>query len=263
MENPRKYGSPPFTAAVIHGGPGAGGEMVPVARKLATGRGILEPLQTAITLEGQVDELKRILEARADLPVVLVGYSWGAWLSFILTARYPALVKKLILVASGPFEEQYAAGILTTRLNRLAEEERAEVRSLMEVLGTPGTKTEPGLLARFGTLLSRADAYDPVEPEAGEPGQVECNSQIFQNVWPAASRMRRSGRLLELGRQIKCPVAAIHGDYDPHPAEGVEKPLSMVIQDFRMILLDHCGHTPWLERRANEKFYKVLIKELL
>ncbi|NBD34478.1 MAG: alpha/beta hydrolase, partial [Chloroflexi bacterium] len=31
----RTYGHPPFDVAVIHGGPGAGGEMAPVAHELA------------------------------------------------------------------------------------------------------------------------------------------------------------------------------------------------------------------------------------
>ena len=35
MSNLRTYGEPPFGVAVIHGGPGAGGEMAPVARVLA------------------------------------------------------------------------------------------------------------------------------------------------------------------------------------------------------------------------------------
>ena len=29
-------------------------------------------------------------------------------------------------------------------------------------------------------------------------------------------------------------MIAIHGDYDPHPAEGVEKPLATVLKDFRL-----------------------------
>ena len=57
MQNLRTYGKAPLTAAVIHGGPGAGGEMAPVARKLAYDYGVLEPIQTATTLEGQVQEL--------------------------------------------------------------------------------------------------------------------------------------------------------------------------------------------------------------
>jgi len=46
MKNFRKYGKPPFRVAVIHGGPGAGGEMAPVVRELASDCGVLEPIQT-------------------------------------------------------------------------------------------------------------------------------------------------------------------------------------------------------------------------
>src|SRR3990172_8273086 len=100
MEKLRKYGNKPYNIAVIHGGPGAPGEVAPVARELASNRGILEPFQAADTCEGQVQELKAILEENATLPLTLVGHSWGAILSFILAARYPALVKKLIMVSS-------------------------------------------------------------------------------------------------------------------------------------------------------------------
>jgi hypothetical protein len=40
MKNLRKYGKPPFSVAVIHGGPGAGGEMAPVAWELASDCGV-------------------------------------------------------------------------------------------------------------------------------------------------------------------------------------------------------------------------------
>src|SRR5258706_5398992 len=115
MKNPRSYGSAPFNPAVIHGGPGAPGYMAPVARELSFEWGVLEPLQTANSLEGQVQELRILLEKNADLPVTLIGSSWGAMLSFILTARYPELVKKLILIGSAVFEARYAGGIQETR----------------------------------------------------------------------------------------------------------------------------------------------------
>ena len=35
MQNVHTYGKAPFTVAVIHGGPEAGGEMAPLARELA------------------------------------------------------------------------------------------------------------------------------------------------------------------------------------------------------------------------------------
>jgi hypothetical protein len=52
MDNLRKYGREPYTLALIHGGPGAPGEMAPVARELSRAYGVLEPLQTATTLNG-------------------------------------------------------------------------------------------------------------------------------------------------------------------------------------------------------------------
>lgn len=55
MKNLRTYGKAPLTSAVIHGGPGAAGEMAPVAR------------ETATSLEGQIDELKMVLEENGDL----------------------------------------------------------------------------------------------------------------------------------------------------------------------------------------------------
>lgn len=74
--------------------------------------------------------------------------------------------------------------------------------------------------------------------------------------------MRRTGKLLELAKQIHCGVMAIHGDYDPHPAEGVREPLSAVLKDFRFVLLKQCGHKPWIERQAKEEFFRVLEREL-
>jgi len=257
MQNLRIYGNKPFTIAVLHGGPGASGEMAPVARELSSIRGVLEPLQTAASLDGQVRELREVLKENADLPITLVGWSWGAWLGFIFAARHHSSVKKLILVASAPFEEKYAANIMQTRLNRLKEEERAEALSLVKALNDPAIEDKDTPLARFGELISRADSYDPL-PYDSE--LLECRFDIYRNVWEEASEMRSSGRLLELGKKIRCPVIAIHGDYDPHPYEGVKTPLSHILKDFRFILLEHCGHRPWVERAARDRFYKVLKK---
>jgi pimeloyl-ACP methyl ester carboxylesterase len=262
LENLRTYGKAPFSVAVVHGGPGAGGEMAPVARELASGRGVLEPIQTATSLEGQVEELRAVLETYGDLPVTLVGYSWGAWLSFIVAARYPAIIKRLILVGSGPFEEKHVARLKETRSNRLSQEERAAFESIIGVLGDPSTVDKDKLLAQLGALALKTDAYDPIKGEADESDAAGGRGDVFQSVWQDAAEMRRSGELLELGERVECPVVAIHGDYDPHPAAGVQEPLSTVLERFRFILLKSCGHTPWIERQARDEFYRVLEKEL-
>jgi pimeloyl-ACP methyl ester carboxylesterase len=259
MKNLRKYGSRPFDLAVVHGGPGAPGEMAPVARELASIRGVLEPLQTATTLEGQVQELRLVLEKDGALPVTLIGFSWGAMLSFMLSARYPALVKKLVLIGSAAYEDSYAADITVTRLNRLDEEGRIEVLSLAESLDASASGDKNASLARLGELLARADSYDPL-PHDNEV--LEYQYDTYQRVWGQAARLRKQGKFRVLGKRIRCPVVAIHGDYDPHPAAGVRDSLAPVIKDFRFILLEKCGHYPWREQGAKDRFYNILKDEI-
>jgi pimeloyl-ACP methyl ester carboxylesterase len=91
---------------------------------------------------------------------------------------------------------------------------------------------------------------------------IEYRYDIYENVWKQAQELRTSGGLVALGKHIHCPVVAIHGDYDPHPADGVKIPLSRVIKNFRFILLENCGHRPWLERSARDRFYEILNEEL-
>ena len=269
MENPRKYGHAPFGVAVIHGGPGAPGGMAPVARELSALRGILEPLQTATSFEGQILELKSALERHADIPAALVGHSYGAVLSYCLAADFPRLVSKLVLVSSGPFEKRYAEGIMETRLGRLSREERSQATALMKYLSDAAGADKTARFWQLGRLFERADSCAPLPVDVGTGDELALNPEasedqyrIHRGVWAEVERLRASGELLERGRHIRCPVVAIHGDYDPHPAEGVREPLASVIGDFRFLLLKDCGHEPWIERAAKAEFFRILAEEL-
>lgn len=258
MNNLRKYGSPPFTVAVIHGGPGASGEMAAVAKELSSTRGVLEPLQTATSVVGQVNELRDVLKSEGTPPVTLIGFSWGAWLSFITAALHPTLVKKLILISSSPFEGHYAEDIMKTRISRLSEDEQSRLSALMDVMVGESADDMNIVMAQFGELIMEADSFTP---PLHEDTVVDYQHDIYKAVWPEANKLRNSGQLLELGRQIQCPVVAIHGDYDPHSIEGVQEPLSRVLEEFKLTPLKDCGHYPWREQFAREKFYEVLRKE--
>lgn len=222
--NLRKYGKAPYDIVLVHGGPGAAGEMQPVARKLESIHGVLEPLQTAHTISGQLKELKGTLEAVGDSPYTLVGYSWGAMLSFMFAAKHPELVKKLILVSSAVFEESYAANIMQTRFERCTPGDRQEFQTLLAVLNN--SKDKKSVLLKLEKLISKADAFDPLPNDADT--KIDFSYDIYESVWEEAKILRSSGQLLRLGTQIKCPVVAIHGDYDPHPADGVQQPLLTV-----------------------------------
>jgi hypothetical protein len=207
MSNCRVYGAKPYQIALIHGGPGAAGSMQPCAQMLANTRGILEPIQTADTLEGQIEELRQTLEAYAKLPVILIGHSWGAMLSYLFTARYPSYVKKLIMVASAVFDASYAQHIMETRLNRLSPEKRIHLDELENQLQNKSNHSDQ-LFFQLGKMIEAADTFDPltVTTSAIIPGQY----QIYQQVWPQAEAMRATGELLTVGKNIDCPVVITH-----------------------------------------------------
>ncbi|OPY25798.1 MAG: Alpha/beta hydrolase family protein [Methanocella sp. PtaU1.Bin125] len=256
----RKYGRSPYTVAAVHGGPGAPGSLAPVARELSRYCGVIEHLESARTVDGQVRELLDVLREHGQPPVTLIGHSWGAWLIFIFAARYPQTARKLILVGSGPFEERYAAGIMDTRLARLSEEEKQQARALIASLQSPGATNRTTLFSLYGALMSKADAFDPLPGDRDDI--VEFQENVYQEVWLEAMRLRQTRGLMALAKDIRCPVVAIHGDYDPHPAEGVKEPLGRALKDFRFVLLEKCGHEPWKERAAAARFYEILREEL-
>jgi pimeloyl-ACP methyl ester carboxylesterase len=260
VKNVRFYGFSPYTVALVHGGPGAPGEMAPVAREISSLTGVLEPLQTKNSFEGQVQELRGVLKRYDQVPVILVGFSWGAFLSYVLTARYPGLVRKLIMMGSGPFEEKYADNIVPDRVNRLTEDERIEAFSLIETINDPAALDKDKPMARLAELFAQADTYAPLTEQRSEV--LKFSEEINRKVWAEAKPLRTSGELLKMGSRIACPVIAIHGDYDPHLAVGVKEPLSRVVKDFRFIMLEKCGHYPWREKYARAQFYDILKKEI-
>ena len=259
MKNLKKYGEKPYKVAVVHGGPGVPGHMAPVTRELARDMGVLEPLQTKDSIDGQVEELTDVLKKNADIPVVLVGHSWGAILSNVTTARHPDIVKKLILIGTAPLDVKNAPDYRKIRFERLSEEEKAEVLFLRDVLLDGAAEDKSAYLGRLFTLFARGDAYDLI-PSKDEV--LEYQLDINVSVGTEIGMLLSSGKYLELSKQITCPVVAICGDYDPRPAELVRKSLGRVHKDFKFILLEKCGHTPWIERHARDKFFDILRKEI-
>lgn len=258
----RRYGASPCRVCLVHGGPGAPGQLAPLCADLAADCGVLEPRLTAESLEGQIEQLRAAL-AEEPSPLVLAGHSFGAMISLIVAALFPDLVSRLILIGSGPMEERYALGIMQTRLSRLDPAGRAEAENLMTRLAAPDSPDKDALMSRFGRLLAKADAFDPL-PEAPvmAGAGTDCRHALLVKVWPEMRALRVNGALLDMASRLRLPVTAIHGEYDPHPAEGVREPLARVLTDFRFILLPECGHQPWMERRARAAFLQALRREI-
>ena len=214
MIKARIYGKEPRNTVLVHGGPGAAGELAPLAKEISLSIGVVEALQSKKAIPDLILELKEIIETHSDGPVQFVGYSWGAWLSFIFAALHPDMVRKLILLSSGPFDASYAPKIVETRLSRLSEEDKRLLESLEKQLSQSDANRGEVLL-EYGTLMSKADSFSPISLKPND--EIHVDEEIYQSVWKEASKLRRSGELLKYGEKISCPVVVIHGDYDSHP----------------------------------------------
>jgi pimeloyl-ACP methyl ester carboxylesterase len=261
MKNYRLWGKPPRKVVVVHGGPGAPGSIAPAARELSKNIGVLEPLQTADTIEGQIEELCAVIKERAETPVTLVGWSWGATLSYLTAARYPELVKKLILVGAspilgrkGPRPDQVPAYI-----ERFSDVQKAEFFNLVNNLWDEKTTDKNTEFRKLCHVIEKAEVYKPI-PSGDDV--IEYQFNINQAIGRELNKLIEGDTLVEAGKKFRCPVTAIQGDYDTNGADEVRKALSRVINSFRFILLEKCGHSPWKEEYARDEFFRILREEI-
>ncbi|MEL6167411.1 MAG: alpha/beta hydrolase [Pseudomonadota bacterium] len=246
----RRYGPQPITVVAVHGGPGGPGEVAPLAAALGeSGVGVLEPFQSQRTIDALVAELAGQIAGSSQGPVALIGWSWGAWLATVTAAAHPDLVRTLVLVASGPFEEEYAKGIRSTRLARLTENERALYDRLGKMLVDPHRQPEAQ------RILDKTDQFAPIDTP--DP-PINFQRDQYEAVWAEAAALRASGQLIEHLQSVQCPIHAYHGDHDPHPAEGIRAPLIRWQPKARFTLLARCGHKPWRERFVRASFLSEL-----
>ncbi|WP_299649596.1 alpha/beta fold hydrolase [uncultured Tateyamaria sp.] len=246
----RHHGAEPAKVVVLHGGPGGAGEVEAFAHKLGhRGHAVLEPFQTQHSVGAQIEELREQITHHSTPPITLIGWSWGAWLGCLFAASHPNLVRKLVLVGSGPFEARHTEAIKATKAARLTDAQRAELATLNLGSGDP-TRT-----ARFIALNDVADTF---ERDTSPLPDVQFDADIHRSVWPEANAMRTSGALLDTLATIRCPVIALHGDHDPRPADGVRLPLQAALPSATFTLLEKCGHKPWQEVHAQDQFYQLI-----
>ena len=250
LQDVRQYSKTLSRVVVLHGGPGGAGEVEPFAQELGhMGYDVLEPFQTRQSVAGQVDELRSQIEQYCEPPVVVIGWSWGAWLGCLLAAQHDDLVRSLILVGSGPLKASYAKAIRNTKNTRLSA----------EFLALRPTAQSPLDVARF---IELSDVTDTYARDTSPPPKVVFDEAIHSAVWPEAEEMRKNGSLLEAISTIRCPVLAIHGDYDSRPSAGVRLPLQAALPSAAFVEIRQCGHKPWQEIYAKDEFYRLIQKAI-
>jgi len=256
MENYRLHGLKPYKLITLHGGPGALGELNDLSKVLSKEDGVIEHLQTKDSINLLIDDIKYIINKKVTVPVTIIGYSWGAWLAILFTAKYKTLVEKIILVSSGPFEEKYSRNIMDKRFNRFDEKEKKVFLDLSKKF-SDGNNICYEDFKEFISLIEKADSYKLIKRKNDE---LDFHHDLYKQIWEEASNLRKEKVLIKSLEKINSKIKVIHGNYDPHPVDGVIKPLNKLDKKYELNILEKCGHIPWKEEYAKDKFYKVLKK---
>ncbi len=159
-----------------------------------------------------------------------------------------------------PLTEVCVPKIAARRMTRLEEKERmrfAELPALLAGVESPGRNA---LLAEFGTLCARSDAYTPLK--SGEAPLPSSGRNTPTCDGSEAAELRRSGELLQLFSQLKVSISVIHGDADPHRPKEFGNRSNRWCYPSPFHLLPRCGHTPREEKFAREPFLRLLAREL-
>lgn len=249
----RSHGPAGRPVFVLHGGPGAPGYAAGLARCLADPLHVLEPWQrrsgaTPLTVERHVEDLAEVLasHSRARAPA-LVGESWGAMLALAFAAKYPDRVAAILLVGCGTFDAAARARLHATLDARATPELRAELAALEQ--------RYPDAAERFSAAHRLSDPLYTYcrAPDADDDGDTFDLKGHLES-WNDMLRLQGEGRYPAAFGAIDRPVRMLHGDYDPHPGTLVRDSLVPYLPQLEYVELERCGHSPWLEVYARDRF---------
>ncbi|MCX6134736.1 MAG: alpha/beta fold hydrolase [Ignavibacteriales bacterium] len=180
------------------------------------------------TLEEHVGALTDVLDAVEETPFILVGHSFGGWVSALYASRHPERVRHLVLVDT--------AGVYYRGVERL--------RDLFTLNSVSDTRH------LLNNLWYRYPWY--FKPFAGSIYRELRRRGMNELV----DSIDTTGFLVEELARLTMPVSIIWGRQDTVISPESVKVLTKFVPHARVEFIGRCGHVPQLERPV--EFVSVL-----
>lgn len=180
-------------------------------------------------IEEMADDLATAVSRLAPSAGVVVGMSLGGLTSLALAARYPRLVRRLVLVDITPGVTAAKAKIVTDFIN--------------------GPQTFPS----FDDLLARTVAHHPTRSEASLRRGILHNARPLDDgswQWRYDRRARQHDgaprspeRLWGAVESLQCPVTLVRGSLSPVVDDADVAEMSRRNPSVRTVVVDGAGHS--------------------
>jgi proline iminopeptidase len=243
---------------IVHGGPGldhtyllpqmnalAGNNELVYYDQRASGQSSGTVDTASITPDQFVEDLEGLRKGLGIEKMNLLGHSWGGLLSMEYAIKYPQHMKSLVLVSSMGATSDCMDPFVKTRIERTTHEDSVSLAALQT---SPGfSARDPETMSKYMRILFKTYFFDR---RFADSLRMRFNQNTASNLFPIFGLMGKYFAKYDLYEQlagIQCPTLIIQGDYDPFPAEFGRK-IAQHIKNSRFLLIEHCGHFPYIER---------------
>lgn len=141
----------------------------------------------------------------------------------------------------------------------MSEENRRRWKCAHDQLQSGAIIDKDAVLQELADMLFDSDVFDPITRDLEI---IVCQYELNERVWGEFVALRSGHGVKAEFSKIEAPVVIIHGDYDPHPLEGVEPFLKSCVQNVTVHFIKQCGHYPWIEKHARNHFFDLIRQEL-
>jgi proline iminopeptidase len=241
---------------VLHGGPGLTQDyLLPHMARLgethqvifydqrACGRSTGAVDEESISMATYVQDIEAIRTAFGHKKITLLGHSWGSLLALHYALHHPEQVRALVLVDGAPASPEGWTLFGEELFGRRLAPHQAELQALET--SSSMAAGDPKTMERY---LRRVFSVYVADPKHVDLLDLRMSPQAITNCFRVLQMFGqdRSYDLHEDLKQLSVPTLIVHGDTDPNPAVNAKR-LHESIPGSSYVLLEHCGHFPYVE----------------
>lgn len=174
------------------------------------GHGRSEIGHTPFTYEQKANDALAVISSVTKNPVIVLGFSDGAYTAYKLAAMYPNVVDRIIGIGAGTLKEGYFSPQI--QLDDLRKLDNAFIKQQLQIMPEP---------ERYQEFLSK-----------------------YMSFWSKMSVGK------EVFGAIKCPVQLIVGDEDDHAPVATVLEAHQLLPNSRLCVIPKAWHTTFLDNHS-------------